>query len=370
MKSLQALLAPLVRQTGSTTGPIGIDLAQDRLNLAQFDGTPSGPSVRAAASLAYPCGRDELLASPPRLKALLRQALRPYGFKGSRVVSCLRPDEMRILLVNYPAAENDAQAITAELRQRLKGELATSVIDFMPIRNDDGDPNRRDALVVVAPRVNVIRHLELLDSVGLEASSLDVGPAALARLISFVNALDVREKHPNVLLINFGHVTSHVSVVWGRRLILDRAIEFGERSLLDRLARVLGIAEDLATRMLEDTGFAEEAAAGDEGELARTMAEVLRPEFAALVGEINKTLVYTASRSRGRSIDRIYLLGSVGRYSGVDRVMQQLLELPVEVLDPFRAFRSTLRETDQARLRPIAGLALACGLSLRGMRDG
>lgn len=367
MRSLHALLAPLTRKAGSATGPIGIDLAQDRLNLAQFDGTPTGPSVRAAASLPYPCSRDELLASPPRLKRLLRQGLQPHGFKGRRVVSCLRPDEMRILLVNYPAGSDDSAAIAGELRERLKGELATSVVDFIPIRNDDGDPNRRDALVVVAPRDNVIRHLDLLDSVGLEASSLDVGPAALARLISFVNALDVREKHPNVLLINFGHLRSHVSVVWGRRLILDRPIEFGERSLLERLSRVLGIDDDMASRMLEDTGFGEPAA--DDGELARTMAEVLRPQFTALVGEINKTLVYTASRSRGRGIDQIYLLGSVGRYRGIDRVMQQLLEIPVEVLNPFRSFRSSLREADQARLRPIAGLALACGLSLRGLRD-
>ena len=363
------LLGGLARRTA--LAPIGVDLAHDRVNLVQFESTASGPNVRAAASLPYPCARDELLADAPRLKALMRDALHQSAFRGRKVVSCLRPDELRILLVNYTAAPGaeEAQAIAAELRERLKGELATSVVDFLPIRTDDGDPNRRDALVVVAPRAHVVRHLDLLGAVGLDVVSLDVGPAALARLTSFVNAADVREKHPNVLLINFGRAQSHLSVVWGRRLILDRAIDFGEQGLVERLARVLGVAPEMASQLLHDTGFAE--APGADPELARTLAEVLRPEFGALVAEINKTLVYTASRSRGRSIDQIYLLGSVGRYPGVDRLMQQLLELPVEVLNPFRSFRSALAEADQERLKPIAGIALACGLSLRGLRaDG
>lgn len=371
MKALQMLAAPFVRAPRAVTAPIGIDLAQDCVNLAQFDGTPAGPLVRAAASIPYPCRREELVASAPRLKLLLRQALEAHRFKGRTVVSCLRPDELRILLINYTAvpAGDDAAAIAAELRERLKNELATSVVDYLPIRNDDGDPTRREALVVVAPRDTVLRHLDLLDAAGLEASSLDVGPAALARLVSFVNARDVREKHPNVLLINFGQVRSHLSIVWGRRLVLDRAIEFGERSLLDRLTRMLNVTETMAVQMLEETGFAEPDGPGGNAELAHTLVEVLRPEFNALVAEINKTLVYTASRSRGRGLDQIYLLGSIGRYRGVDRLMQQLLELAVEVLNPFRAFRSKLQDGDMVRLKPIAGIALACGLSLRGLRD-
>ena len=372
VRSLQSLIRARGTAARATLGPIGLDLAQDRLNLAQFSSSAAGPEVQAAASLAYPVDRDTLLASPPRLKAFLRDAWHTHGFKGRKVVSCLRPEELRILLVNYtaPDGSDDAQAIAAELRERLRGELATSIIDYLPIRNEDGDPTRRDALVVVAPRDNVVRHLDLLNGAGLEVTSLDVGPAALARLASFVNAATGRDTHPNVLLINFGQLQSHLSVVWGRRLILDRTIDFGERALVERLSRVLDMGEALALQLLQRTGFAAPGAArSDDEDLARTLAEVLRPEFSALVAEINKTLVYTASRSRGRSIDQIYLLGSVGRYPGVDFLMQQLLELPVAVMNPFASFRSLLTPANQEQLKPIAGIALAFGLSLRGLQD-
>jgi Tfp pilus assembly PilM family ATPase len=66
-------------------------------------------------------------------------------------------------------------------------------------------------------------------------------------------------------------------------------------------------------------------------------------------------------------VDQIYLLGSAGRYPGVDRLMQQLLSIPVEVLNPFRTFRSPIPAASLDRLMPIAGIALACGLGLRGL---
>ena len=369
MKLPGNLLAPLTRFAAEASGEIGLHLSNERANLVQFDNSAGGPRIRAAASLPYPCSRDELLADPRHLKALLRQARSEQNFKGRRVVSCLRSAELQIFPINYTPEDGrpDGAAILGELRERLKGTLDASVIDYLPIRKDEGDSTRREALVAVASREAVLRHLDLLENAGLQASAIDIGPAALARLVSFVNQTDPRVQHPNALVINFGSAKSYLSVVWGRRLILDREIEFGERSLVDRVVRMLGMSEDLAIRLLQECGFRSAPAQdGSDSEMAQTLKEVLRPELATLTAEVNKTLIYTASRSRGRSIDQIHLLGSIGGYPGIDRLIQEMLAVPVEVLDPFRAFGSRPGEAELARLRPIAGVALACGLALRG----
>lgn len=369
MKLPGTLLAPLKRFAAEATGRIGLDLSNERANLVQFERTPGGPRIRAAASLPYPCTREELLADPRRLKALVRQARNGQDFKGQRVVSCLRAADLQIFPINFTPAEgqDDAGAILAELRERLKGELDASIIDFLPIRKEDGDTARREALVAVAPRGAVLRHLDLLENAGLQASAIDIGPAALARLVSFVNSTDRHEPHPNTLVINFGRTRSYLSVVWGRRLILDREIEFGERSLIDRVARLLAMSEDMALRLLHECGFRSGAAQTDgEQDMAHTLMEVLRPELATLTAEVNKTLIYTASRSRGRSIDRIYLTGSISRHPGIDSLIGEMLAVPVEVLDPFGAFGSSVPEAELDRLKPVAGIPMACGLALRG----
>ena len=369
MKMPGNLLAPLKRFAAEASGEIGLHLSNERANLVQFENSNNGPRIRAAASLPYPCTREQLLADPRRLKALLSQARSEHDFKGRRVVSCLHAAELQIFPISYTAAEGqeEAVAILGELRERLKGALDALVIDYLPIRTEDGDNARREALVAVASRESVLRHLDLLENAGLQASAIDIGPAALARLVSFVNRTDKRDQHPNALVINFGRAKSYLSVVWGRRLILDREIEFGEQVLVQRVVRLLGMGEDLAVRLLQECGFRSDPAhGGNDPEMAQTLKEVLRPELATLTAEVNKTLIYTASRSRGRSIDQIYLLGSIGRYPGIDRLILEMLAVPVEVLNPFRAFGSRLGEAELARLRPIAGIALACGLALRG----
>ena len=95
----------------------------------------------------------------------------------------------------------------------------------------------------------------------------------------------------------------------GRRLILDRDVDFGEGQLAARLARTLDMPEADVLRLLYERGF---RAAGEPATaaIAQTIREVLRPEFAALAAEVNKTLIYTASKTRGQSVERIYLLGT------------------------------------------------------------
>jgi type IV pilus assembly protein PilM len=395
------LQAWLARLRPAPQGPIGLDLAAERLNLVQFTFRPDGPALQAAASLPYPQPREELLAQPRVLADFVRRALRQHGFKGRCIVSSLDPAELRFFPVTFGVApgQDEGGALASELRARLGAELDGAVVDYLPIRSHDaGDDQeagraQRDALVVVAPAECVLQRAALLEGVGLELQALDVGPAAVARLIAQMNAAGIcdgsdskgsgsaeaRPTHPNTLVINFGRQRCHLSVVWGRRLMLDRQIEFSMEALLERVMRALGVDRGTADRLLQDKGLLaqgelprgdEDSPAPADAAMARTLAEILRPEIDTLVAEVNKTLIYIASRSRGRSVDRVYLLGSFGRIPGADRLLHSRLALPVAALNPFRRLRQGASREMLARLLPIAGLALAAGLALRGGPSG
>src|SRR5260370_14019192 len=51
--------------------------------------------------------------------------------------------------------------------------------------------------------------------------------------------------------------------------------------------------------------------------------EVLRPQLLALKAEVSKTLVYAASKTRGESVDKIFLVGGVARYPGIAALMSE-----------------------------------------------
>jgi type IV pilus assembly protein PilM len=355
----------------SRTYPIGLHMGKQRLNLVQMREAGAGqPAIRVAAALDYGCPLGEILASPKRLKALVKRAFAGQPFKGRRVVACMPADQVRIQQLNYTAAEgeSDAQAIVRELSQRTKGNLDGTVVDFLRVRAEDDSGPQREAIVATAARDQVRAYLDSLSGAGLVVDALDIGPIALQRVVSWIRSPD-KEFPPNLLVINFGSVASYLMVVWGRRLMLDRGIDFSEQRLFAIVEKQLDMSRGEAKRLLLAHGFATTAASAEANDIGRTLREVLRAEFAALTAEVNKTLIYTASKTRGRTVDKIYLLGSVARYPGIAGLLGELLSMPVEVLDPFSIFPHHLKHEEVAGLTPQYGVAVAAGLALRNVRQ-
>jgi type IV pilus assembly protein PilM len=348
---------------------IGLYVGHDRLNLVQMKQEADHACIRAIASIPFQCSRDELSHDSQILKGLLKQAYAAQPFKGKHVVSCLPADQIKIITITYKFTEGqpDAVAVVAELRERLKDELDEMVVDFMTLRQEETDSGKREALVALAPREKVVAYLDLLTSAGLKVDALDIGPAALTRLVVHAGAIHTPEFPilPNVLLVNFGTESSFITIIWGRRLMLDRSVEFSENRVFSRLKQVLDMPQELAMRLL----YEKDADSYKLNETEQMVAEVLRPEVAQLLQEINKTLVYMASRSRGKSVDKIYLTGRVARYSGILNYLREQLHVPVEILDPIEVFAAEKCKSHDKSLSTMAGIALTTGLALRGIPE-
>ena len=364
------LLSKLLRPAAPVAA-IGADFAAQRLNLLQAEFTADGARVRACASLPYPAERAELLASPRLLKRFVREALAAAPFAGRRVVSALAPGVVRILplTVHVAAGQSEAQSVAKAVRDQLGAAATESIVDYYQVRSIDAAGPEKQVLAAVAPADGVLAYLEALRGAGLEPVALDVGPAAIARLLAAMQ----QDYEQAVLLINFGVSKSFLTVIWGRRLMLDREIEFGEQQLVERLSRALGLSSEVALALLREHGIGTPASAlhghgGAEPDIGRTIREILYQEFAALAEELVRTQVYVASRTRGSALSRVYLNGSVARYRHIRQRVEELVRLPVEVLDPFKAFRGGHAQAPDSEA--AYGIALAAGLALRGGKDG
>ena len=235
------------------------------------------------------------------------------------------------------------------------------------MRRDEGDVAKRDALVALAPRTQVMAYLHLLSDAGLQVDALDIGPAALTRVVKHTGARHYSEfpAMPNALLINFGTQSSYLTVIWGRRTVLDRVIEFSDKGLYDRLKSALDMPQELAVRMLCRDG----AASDHQDDARRIVEEVIRPDLNLLHQEIGKTLVYMASRTRGKSVDSLFLAGPVARYQVVVDSLRQQLKIPVHILNPVVDFAGQDKRCHAESLGTTAGMALAAGLALRGVPE-
>jgi type IV pilus assembly protein PilM len=350
--------------------PIGLDFAGERLNLLQIEPGGQEPVVRAAASLPYTVERAALLADRRRLSRFVRDALASAPFSGRRVVAAMAPADVRImpLTVQLAPGENERGAVARQVREQLgAAQAGESVVDYIPVRSPDVAGSQRQVLAAIAPLHKVVDYLDALRAAGLDPVALDIGPAAIARLLA-----SMQEDYTQaVILVNFGASKSYLSVISGRRLMLDREIDFGETQLVDKLARALRLAPPVALALLREHGTGDphqQPGGASHRDMGRAIREILHSQFATLAEELARTQVYVASRTRGSSARRIYLNGSAAGYANLPQRIAAIANLPVEVLDPFRAFRPAPGFAPASNL--AHGIALAAGLALRGRAHG
>ena len=358
--------------------PIGVDFAAERLNMLQLGadsatGSDSAAAarvaVRAAVSVPYPMARERLFAEPRLLARFVQAALAQAPFVGRRAYCALAPADVRILPLTVVLApgQSEAQAVARAAGEQIGAAVDDSVIDYYQVRSIDGDSTERQVLVAVAQRAQVLAYLAQLRVAGLDPVALDIGPAAIGRLLAAMQREDLNQ---SVLLINFGVNKSFLTVIWGRRLMLDREIDFGEVQLAGKLAASLAMAPEIARALMREHGIGARGQAGPgcgdaaapQPNVRRTIREILHPEFALLAEELVRTQVYVASRTRGSTLSRVYLNGSLARYPDIQERVGELVALPVEILDPFVGFKA-----QPADRWPGVGpsIALAAGLALR-----
>jgi type IV pilus assembly protein PilM len=268
---------------------------------------------------------------------------------------------------------SEDEAVVNEVMNCLDGNQSEYVIDYLPIRTENKNSVARTALVAVAKRESVTSYLELFAKANLRVRALDIGPAALRRLVISFDSID---NFPLVLLMNFGRDKSYLTVIDGRRLIMDRELDFGENRLILQLSKLLDLTEEQALRVLRHYGLLKPGPVADQNrqdevqEILASVAEILHPVFLEFIDNVNKTLIYTASMLHGKSVQQIYLLGRVARYPGADVFLEQMLSLPVAVMDPFSLFETSNSPGKPQNPDITAGNALATGLALRGFSDG
>ena len=367
-EALAARRIPSLFAGRSSLGPIGIDFGLESVHFVQLESVGgAAPTLRARATVPFEGGRQELLDDPSRFRSLIKEALASDRFKGRNAVVAGPVGLFRTLSINYARVpdQDDGVSVLKVMRNRLDGDLADFVIDFLPVKSRSKN-NERLALVAVSEREPVVAFLESLRRAGLSVEALEIGPVAISRL---VGALSEEDHSKNVLVITAGRQASYLTLISGTDLLFDQQISFGETALISQLAETLDLsktmARDLMTRSGVRSGRDSVSETVDESGLVETMSEILKPQFMKLVDEIKRVCLYAAAETRGGAVSRVYLLGSLARWPGAGELLSALADMQVaKIRDPLLTFRGGKPDNRPAALAPE--LAVATGLALRG----
>ncbi|MFK8020096.1 MAG: pilus assembly protein PilM [Pseudomonadales bacterium] len=349
---------------------IGLEIAQQSLNMVQLEQNDAG-KIRISdwVSIPFAQTREDLIYNKKEFKHLVKSVKEFAQFRGKKINAMMPASELKILSVNFETKDGQdaSYAIANIVADRVEGPLSDYVIDYLPVRRAEKH-GKGLAVVAIAKQKNVTAYLDSLYGAGLEVMSMDIGPAAIKRLVTAIDGTQVGE---TVLVINFGNAMSYLSIISGRRLLFDEELKFGESELVNEIASALDMDTEVAREQVRLCGLGSFGQAGlneAKREVADTLLQILRPSFKKLADSLKRALVYAVAETRGEPISQIYLVGSVARWRGVADVLTGLMNLPVTILpDPIARFGDKFDEELPMIGRGHPEMALATGLALRDL---
>lgn len=167
-----------------------------------------------------------------------------------------------------------------------------------------------------------------------------------------------------VTLLNIGASTMNVNIVKGTRSLFTRDITVGGSQFTDVLQRSLGLNFQQAEAVKRGVSDAVEGI--EEKSIEPLMNNVT--EIVAM--EIQKTFDFfrATTEDNETQVQKILISGGGSKLAGLAQELSQRLELPVEVLNPFRNIKVDSRKFDPDYLSEIVPeMAVAVGLAVRGV---
>ena len=346
------------RQKTSMIGAIGVEFSLEYLHMVQLAHGPAGVRLHGHASAPLDKPFEELLEDAAAFRKLVRQTCERGGFHGTRCVVAMPSSLTRVMSINYQVnpGQSEGAAIGQLLKDRIGDELADFVVDYLPIHPDSANRDRA-SLIAMCRKDTVLRYLELLRQCRLTPECMEIGPVAIKRL---VDSLQGPGAENAALVVNCGRARSFLTLISRRRILSDDVIEFGEDTLIEQVCKALDVDAPLAVSLLQEADLG--AARPDPQ--TRTMLEIIRPELNKLVRELERGLVYATSESRGADETKVFLIGSLARWNGAEKLLTDLLRYPVQTIpDPLQPFLRLGMDQPGESGRPE--LAIAAGLALR-----
>jgi type IV pilus assembly protein PilM len=194
----------------------------------------------------------------------------------------------------------------------------------------------------------------MAERAGLHLLAVDPEPLALLRSYARQQRRD-EDQQRRILFVNIGASSSLAVISRGMEAVFVKYMDIGGRMLDEAVSARLQIspADAASLRRLNS----DRAEADRDAEIARAVAESIRPMLDRLVHELSLCIRYHSVTFRGESLEKCILGGGEADQALADWLGARL-ELPCELGNPLRSFENERPHERISQWDVAAGLAL------------
>ena len=220
------------------------------------------------------------------------------------------------------------------------------------------DPDSPDVEVGIfaMKRIEISEMLAMMAFSSLKVDLVQMAPLAL---YNFMCADDQLAPEGATLLADVGTDKTDLVVADGPR-IWTRTIQIGGNNFTEALVRAFKLSFGKAESLKRTAATSK---------YARQVFQAMRPVFADLVQEIQRSIGYYTSLHRESRFKRVLGLGNGFRLPGLQKFLEQNLNIPVVKIDSFNAPVLAPSLSEPTFTENILSFGVAYGLAIQGLSE-
>ncbi len=351
----------------------GIDVGQVALKALRCHVHDDGKTIVADAFdyIEYP----KILSQPDAdAEELVREALEQFlsrnEVKGDFVAISV-PGQAGLSRFFKPPPVNEKtlpDIVKFEVKQQIPFPIEDVIWDWQAMGGTVVNNMTTDAEVglFAMKRDAVFRALKPFTDAKIEVDLVQLAPLATFNVVCFdildsiPTAEEVNMDRPpeSVVLVSLGTDTTDLVVTNGMKLWM-RNIPIGGSHFTKQLSRELKLTLAKAEHLKRNARKAEDP---------KTVFQAMRPIFADLVTEVQRSLSFFQSMEKTAKIEKLILLGSAAQLPGLRQFMNSQLQLDIAKINDFRRLVGPGVVDQQAFTNNVLSLVPCYGLCLQGLK--
>lgn len=340
----------------------GLDIGSSSIKIVELEGKMNNLNLLSVGFENLPTDTvvDGQIMEMNTVSESIQNICKNHQVKSGQVVTGVSGHSVIIKNIILPAMspEELEESIDWHAEEHIPFDLADVNLDYQVTAESEESTN---VLIAACKRERIENIKQAIQLSGKQPVVIDVDTFALQ------NCYEVNyqpAENDVVTLLNIGASTMNINIVQGTRSLFTRDITVGGSQFTDVLQRTLGISFQQAEAVKR--GVTESYENVDEKAIVPLMGNVME----TVTLEIQKTFDFyrATAEDGGVPVDRILISGGGSKLENLPQQLSARLEIPVEVLDPFRQIKVDTKKFDPDYLSEIMPeMAVAVGLALRGV---
>jgi type IV pilus assembly protein PilM len=336
---------------------VGVDIGSHAVKVCQLKKGDKAYSVVTVGSTTLPEGAvdDGTLNEPEIVGAAISELFKNLKIKKKKIGFSISGYSVIVKKVNLAVMDEEQmeEHILAEAEQYIPFDIKDVYLDFQDLKTGSDENERTDVMLVAAKKDIVDDYLDMLESIGLQATIVDVDGFALENTYEYNTP-----KTDNVALVDIGASKMNINIISGGMSMVARDIVVGSRQLTEHIMNQFEIEYEEA----EALKLGQQPAGNRQEELEDIFSTVCTQ----WVLEVKKAIDLYHSNYPDAPLVKLVLSGGGSKVEGLVDYLTSETGLAVSLFNPFSNMKANNKKIDPDYLKVVGPeMAIASGIAIR-----